>query len=163
MKRIFTVLFLIFLGLSLVYADSEGLSKEDLENVLKHLQGKTVSVDINVRIIGEEGKSVWNADSRRLTVSGRSVTVTMEGENIEINAQIIPFINEDNTILLVARGEVWIGTGSEEEREYYSTMKSLPVKAGESVMFFPVGVAVDTKKNVYNIEMEIKVTPYTAG
>ncbi|MFP4179037.1 MAG: hypothetical protein ACLFNZ_00865 [Spirochaetaceae bacterium] len=161
MKRLFILLFLVLPGISLVYAD--GMSKEELGEVLKHLQGKTVSVDINVRIIGEEGESVWNAESRRLTVSGRSVTVTMEGDNIEIHAQIIPFINQDNTILLVAKGEVWIGSGTKEEKEYYSTMKSLPVKAGESIMFFPVGVAVDTDKNVYSIEMEIKVTPYTAG
>lgn len=161
MKRLFILLFLVLPGISLVYAD--GMSKEELGEVLKHLQGKTVSVDINVRIIDEEGESVWNAESRRLTVSGRSVTVTMEGDNIEIHAQIIPFINQDNTILLVAKGEVWIGAGTKEEKEYYSTMKSLPVKAGESIMFFPVGVAVDTDKNVYSIEMEIKVTPYTAG
>ncbi|MFO7850143.1 MAG: hypothetical protein R6V67_09310 [Spirochaetia bacterium] len=162
MKRLSTVVFLLALSVSLVHGESDGLSSEDLRSVFEHLQGRSISVDISVRITGEEGESIWNADSRRLTVSGRSVTVSMEGENIEIDAQIIPFINRDNTILLVAKGEVWVDTEEKEDKEYYSTMKSLPVKAGESIMFFPVGVAVDNDKNVYTIEMEIKVTPYNA-
>ncbi len=117
-------------------------------------------MEINARITDEQGKSVWNTESRRVTVSGRSVTVSLEGDNIRILAHIIPFINEDNSVLIVAKGEVWVKTEEEKETQYYSTMKSLPVEAGESVLFFPVGVAVDIDKNVYTIEMEIQVNPY---
>ncbi len=146
----------------MVWAESgEGvLEREELERILDFLRTEAVSVEINARITDEEGKSVWDTESRRVTVSGRSVTVSLEGDNIRILAHIIPFINEDNSVLIVAKGEVWVETEEERETKYYSTMKSLPVDAGESVLFFPVGVAVDIDKNVYTIEMEIQVNPY---
>lgn len=138
----------------------ERLSEQELEEMLKELRGEAVSVDISARIRGEDGESVWNTTSRRLTLSGRSVDVTMKGDNIKVVAHIIPFVKEDNSILLVARGKVWIDTKEQEKTRYYSTMKSLPVDPGESVLFFPVGVAVDAEKNVYTIEMEIRVNTY---
>jgi hypothetical protein len=145
---------------AILSAQDKGISREELEEMLEYVQKDAVSVDISARITGEEGQNVWNTESRRLTVSGRSVTVSLDGDNIRVVAHIIPFLNDDNSILLVAKGEVWIHSDTDEETEYYSTMKSLPVKAGESIMFFPVGVAVDVDKNVYSIEMEIRVSPY---
>jgi hypothetical protein len=48
----------------------------------------------------------------------------------------------------------------EEGVKYYSTMKSLPVESGESVLFFPLGRAMDQQQNIYSIELEITVVPY---
>lgn len=157
-----SLFFILFLSLAApAFCEEElNIGREEFRKALEYLQGEAVSVNINARITGQDGKSVWNAESQRLTISGRSVTVTMEGETIKVVANIIPFINDDNTILLVAKGEVWLSTGESRETEYYTTMKSLPVEAGESIMFFPVGVAVDMEKNVYTIEMEIKVNFY---
>ncbi len=160
----FLLLFFLLCAIGTGYLAAQdngnGISREELEHVLDYLQKEAVSVDITARITGEKGRNVWDTESRRLTVSGRSVTVSLDGDNIRVVAHIIPFLNEDNSILLVAKGEVWIHSDSQEDTKYYSTMKSLPVKAGESIMFFPVGVAVDVDKNVYTIEMEIRVSPY---
>ncbi len=162
MRRSLAVTAFLLTVFSAVSANAQEIDREDLENILDFIKSDAVTVDIQARITGEAGENVWNTRSRQLTVSGRSVSISLDGDNIRVVAHIIPFLNDDNSILLVAKGEVWINREVSEEMEYYSTMKSLPIRAGESIMFFPIGVAVDVDKNVYSIEMEIRVSPYEA-
>jgi hypothetical protein len=63
-------------------------------------------------------------------------------------------------MFLVAKGEVWIESSPGQEKKYYSTVKSLPIKEEESVIFFPTGMLMDTEtQRVYTIELEIQVKP----
>ena len=41
-----------------------------------------------------------------------------------------------------------------------STVKSIPIKAGEKVLFFPMGVLNDGEKSGYNCMLEMEVSKY---
>ncbi len=152
---------LIFLGLlQPVFSQQDGNSIEELQEALRYLQDKALEVQIHARLIGKDRENIWNTKSRKITVSGKSVSITLEGENLTVSAHLIPFLNEGGSIFLVAKGEVWVQQSPDEEKKYYSTVKSLPIKPGESVIFFPTGVLMDTEENnVYTIELEIQVEP----
>jgi len=163
-NTVFPVL-LIFLGLlhpfHPVYPQnkSEDNSKE-LQEALRYLQDKALEVQIHARLIGKDDENIWNTQSRKITVSGKSVSITLEGEDLTVKAHLIPFLNEGGAIFLVAKGEVWVQQSASQEKKYYSTVKSLPIKPGESVIFFPTGVLMDTEENnIYTIELEIQVEP----
>jgi len=132
----------------------------ELEEALSAIEEQRLELEIHARVRGENRESVWTTKTRELTVSGKSVAVTLAGENLLVRANLIPFVNADESIFLVAKGEVWIQEEEGEEKKYYSTIKSLPIEAGESVIFFPMGVLMDSEKeNVYIIELEIQVEP----
>jgi hypothetical protein len=132
------------------------------DSIFDYLEDNALSVHIEARVTMPGESQVWRTESKNVTISGRAVAVKLTGENIIIFADIIPYVNEDRTILLVAKGEVWTQTDHSSGVKYYSTMKSLPVKPGESVIFFPLGRAMDQKQNVYTIELEISVVPYSS-
>ena len=132
----------------------------DLGTAIEQLKNKALGVVIHARILGQDKENVWTTKTSEVTVSGKSVTVTLEGENLKVVALLIPFLNDDNSIFLVAKGEVWIQDNPDEEKKYYSTVKSLPIQAGESVIFFPTGMLMDSEnENIYTIELEIQVEP----
>lgn len=140
-----------------LFPDSDSLP----DNILQYLEENAINVHIEARVTSPGQSQVWRTESRNVTISGRAVEVKLTGENVIIFADIIPYVNQDRTILLVAKGEVWTQADPAAGVKYYSTMKSLPVRPGESVIFFPLGRAMDQEQNVYNIELEISVILYT--
>lgn len=137
-----------------------GMVRESAE-LLRYLRENALSVHITARVTEPGAENIWLTESKKVTISGRGVQVRLSGENLIVFADIIPYMNDDNTILLVAKGEVWAQADSASGVKYYSTMKSLPVQPGESVIFFPLGRAMDQQQNIYTIELEISVIPYT--
>ena len=100
---------LIFLGLlQPVFSQQAGNSTEELQEALRYLQDKALEVQIHARLIGKDRENIWNTKSRKITVSGKSVSITLEGENLTVSAHLIPFLNEGGSIFLVAKGEVWV-------------------------------------------------------
>ena len=113
---------------------------------------------MTTRILGQENDTLWHMDSSQVTVSGEAVKVKLTGENLVVIANITPFLNPDNTLFLVAKGEIFMTDSNDsEEVKYYTTLKSLPVSVGEKVIFFPLGMAYDSNSNIYSMEMEIQV------
>lgn len=155
------------LGLSTLILSPIILSQEQ-ENeltsneLLRYLEENALSMHIVARVKEPGMEELWTTESKKVTVSGRAVQVRLSGENVIIFAELIPYMNSDRTILLVARGEVWAQDSASEGVKYYSTMKSLPVSPGESVIFFPLGRAMDQQRNIYTIELEISVIPYSS-
>ncbi len=153
----------LLLGLSTVqplYGQSE---RRMLENPLDYIHDKTLEVSITTRVVGKDRVNIWKTHSERLTISGKSVNVLLTGEKLKVKAHIIPFVHDDGSILLVAKGEVWAGNTDGEDLDYYTTVKSLPIDPGERVIFFPVGLAVDSQEQLYTIELEIQVQPYESS
>ena len=72
-----------------------------------------------------------------------------------------PTPGEDETVLLVAQGEVWYTRSEDEGMKYYSGMTSIPVALGESALFFPLGVRPKKSEGAFIIEIEITVDLYT--
>ncbi len=122
------------------------------------IEGKQISVNITTRILGEENDTIWHMDSSKVTVSGETIKLKLSGDNLVVIADITPYLNQDNTIFLVAKGEIFLSDNTDsEDVKYYTTLKSLPVDVGEKVIFFPLGMAYDSNSNFYSMEMEIQV------
>ncbi|HUX22305.1 MAG TPA: hypothetical protein VMW69_13770 [Spirochaetia bacterium] len=149
--------------LLLLLSHAPFLAADGETNPLDLLKGEALAVNIVARVMESGHVSVWNMESRKITISGRGVQIRLEGDNVLVLAHLIPYLNDDNSILLVALGQVWAPAADRKGYKYYSTMKSLPVTAGEKVFFFPFGMAVDQKANVYTIELEIQVVPYSTS
>lgn len=151
------------LSVVVLFLSLSGLYAVDVSDALKYLENNVLNIEIITRIVDEQGVSIWEAEMSRITISGKSVKVKLQGVNILVITDITPYVRNDSTLLLVSQGEIWIGSSASEEMNHYSTIKSLPVTLGESVIFFPLGViqAVDTK--IYNIELEIQVNQNISG
>lgn len=144
-------------SLSLLFLLSFNLQAQAVE-FDKFIEGKKLSVNMNTRILGTENETVWHMESSNITISGEAVKVKLKGENLVLIANITPYLNPDNTIFLVAKGEIFLSDSADsEEVKYYTTLQSLPVENGEKVIFFPLGMAYDSNSNFYSMEMEIQV------
>lgn len=151
MKQLITVISLLFIAFNSLSAQTGDLN-------YNYIEGKELSINITTRILGEENETIWHMDSSKVTISGEALKVKLSGENLVVVANITPYVNEDNTIFLVAKGEIFLSdTDDSEEVKYYTTLKSLPVDVGEKVIFFPLGMAYDSNSNFYSMEMEIQV------
>jgi hypothetical protein len=157
LKLVPPVLLLLLSHTAFLFADGGA-------NPLALLKGEALAVNIVVRVMKSGRVTVWNMKSRKITVSGRGVQIRLEGDNVLVLAHLIPYLNDhDNSILLVALGQVWAPAADRKGYTYYSTMKSLPITPGEKVFFFPFGMAVDQKSNVYTVELEIQIVPYSTS
>ena len=130
----------------------------DIKEALQYLEDNALNIKIITRIVDEDGTTIWDTEMSRITISGKSVKVKLSGVNILVITDITPYIINDNTVLLVSQGEIWIGSSGSTEMKHYSTIKSLPVSYGESVLFFPLGVIKASDTKIYNIELEIQVS-----
>lgn len=156
---VFLVLLFTMAALPLFAQDDDHLEPE-LGKTLENLKKQALEVEIHARILGTNQESVWTTKTSEVTVSGKSVSITLEGDNLKVVALLIPFLNEDQSLFLIAKGEVWVQERPNEEKKYYSTVKSLPIQAGESVIFFPTGMLMDSEnESIYTIELEIQVEP----
>ena len=135
----------------------------DIKEALQYLEDNALNIKIITRIVDEDGTTIWDTEMSRITISGKSVKVKLSGVNILVITDITPYIINGNTILLVSQGEIWIGSSGSEEMKHYSTIKSLPVSYGESVLFFPLGVIKASDTKIYNIELEIQVYLQSRG
>ncbi len=146
MKKTAVIILLVLIGTSTLSA----------EGPLDVFKNKKLEVSIVTKILEENSEVIWNVESSEVTVSGRTVTVKLKGESIRILAEITPYILDDGSILLVAKGDVLMSS-ADEGLQYKTTLKSLPVNLGEKAFFFPLGVAFDSDKNIYTIQLEIQV------
>lgn len=133
----------------------------DLQEALSILMDKALAVHITARVMENGKQTIWNMDISQVTISGKAVTVNLNGNNIVVTAQFTPYKESGNQVLLVAQGQTWITSPVDKKVKYATSFKSLPIDLGEPVLFYPLGVNLQTEKygNVY-IELEIRVVPY---
>jgi hypothetical protein len=154
LKRVALVLQLALASLSVVVAD-------DVEDMLEFISDKALSVQIRLRLLDKDKEITWDAESAHITVVGRAVNIRLVASDVIIDSYITPFGELGENLVLVANGEIWYtNPGLEKGIRYESFIKSLPVKTGEKVIFFPLGVAVDSDANIYTIQLEIDIRPY---
>ncbi|MBN2051032.1 MAG: hypothetical protein JW760_11340 [Spirochaetales bacterium] len=127
---------------------------------LDDFRDKSLELTVITRVLEDEESVVWHVESNEVTISGETVTVKLNGESVKILAEITPYILDDGSILLIARGDVLLVQDG-EEYQYKTTLKSLPVSLGEKAFFFPLGVAFDSEENIYTIQLEIQVDEAT--
>ncbi|RKX87876.1 MAG: hypothetical protein DRP59_12705 [Spirochaetes bacterium] len=145
----------LLLVFSLFIGFSTDLFSISLQEALQYLDSKVLNINITARVVNNKGEILWTTEISKITVNGRSVKVKISGYNIIVITDITPYIDEDNTILLVSQGEVWIGSSESNTINHYATIKSVPVKSGERAFFFPLGI-VESSEDLYTIQLEIQ-------
>jgi hypothetical protein len=151
---------------ALLFLASAAAQAEELEEILQLLMDKAIRVEITARVTEDDRETVWNMELSRLTVSGKAVSVRLDGSNIVVLAEFTPYREEDGSYLLVAQGETLVTTPEGRTVRYRPTVKSMPVNVGESVLFFPLGTGrvdleVDPEEtSSLNIELEVRIVPY---
>jgi hypothetical protein len=154
----------LLLALAMAQAQAQD-AEPDPNEALQQLLSRALSVTISARVLPQDALGdtpIWNAESTRLTIPGRSIRVRLDGENVTIYLICTPYIEENGEVLLLAQGQVWFTETADRENGYYSTFYSIPVSFGEKVLFFPLGLSdsESQQKDFFNIEVEIKIVPY---
>ncbi|MFO8044075.1 MAG: hypothetical protein R6U25_12805 [Alkalispirochaeta sp.] len=156
---------LIAVGLSFPSLAAQD-SQLELDESLEELLSGALTLHISARIIDQDDNAtVWTMDLTRVTISGRSVRVRLDGSNIAVVAEFTPYWEGEGQLMLVAQGRTWI-TGDDEQGEpdYRTSFNTLPVELGEPIVFLPLGdgqLPVDTERfGRLNIELEINVERY---
>ena len=116
-------------------------------------------LQLNARLIDRNGEILWQMQNNAYTISGRTVDVRLEGSNVLALSRLTPYLEAgDSNILLVAQGEVWYNRRSAEDLKYLSGMTSIPIKLGESALFFPMGIDPHgDEERAFILEIEITV------
>jgi hypothetical protein len=132
---------------------------------LQQLMSKLVIMSIQARVLPpdqQDNTPIWNAEDSKLTLPGRAIKLRLDGDNVHIYLVCTPYIQDNGEILLLAQGQVWFVEPTDKENKYFSTYYAIPVSFGESVLFLPLGLSdVEAQqKNFFNIEVEIKISPY---
>jgi hypothetical protein len=94
-----------------------------------------------------------------VTIPGRSVAVRLVGDNLHIDVVFTPYEEENGELLLVAQGQIWMADA--QETRYFTTFKSVPVGAGEKVLFFPLGFSPNVEQGgTFTLQIEVEIYPY---
>lgn len=136
----------------------------DLEDALELLQDRALVLDISARVTQGGREAVWNMELTEVTISGRAVQVELDGGDLILHVQFTPYEQQD-TLVLVAQGQAWLGGSEPEEVTYRSAYESIPVSLGEPVLFFPLGTGqgAQDNDNLLNVELEIIVESYESA
>ena len=142
-----------------IVSASHGAS-DDLNDLLHMLQDNVFSVNVIGRIYDGGQVNSWEMDVAKYTISGRSVSLRLEGKDLIVIADITPYVDNEGGVLLVAQGQVWVDEPGEKLVKYSSTMKSLPINLGDKVYFYPLGIAQNYESEMFILELEIQILPY---
>lgn len=151
---------LLVLSFLIVICKAHG-QEIDWEKALTALLENALEIKIAARILPHNERPFWDMDISELTIPGRSVVVQLIGNNIRIFAIFTPYRQENDTILLVAQGQIWLTEPPENKVKFLSAYRSIPISLGEKILFFPLGLTSEiVKKDFFNIELEVQIVPY---
>lgn len=151
MRRILLPAALLFLAFSLTAEDKPGT----LEAVAEELLRESLAMNVVARVVSETEDIDWSTEIAKITIPGRAVTVSLDGDDARLKVRLTPYTGENDEYLLVAQSEIWL------DGAYSSSMTSLPITFGEEVLYFPLGRGSDkTETNPVHVVMTITVVPY---
>jgi hypothetical protein len=161
MIRRVLVVILFALGLVSVGAQDNGLERFFEDEDLESLIDEALQLQITAKVLPPDQQPVWNSQSKKVTIPGRSVAVRLVGDNIRIDVVFTPYQEEGGNLLLVAQGQVWFSEAPNAKTTYLTTIQSIPVSWGEKVLFFPLGFSSElSKTSTFNIQLEVEIYPY---
>jgi len=159
-RRILVVLLLAF-GLVSAGAQDNELERFFEDEDLESLIDEALQLQITAKVLPPDQQPVWNSQSKKLTIPGRSVAVRLVGDNIRIDVVFTPYQEENGNLLLVAQGQVWFSEAPDAKTTYLTTIQSIPVSWGEKVLFFPLGYSSELPQaSTFNIQLEVEIYPY---
>jgi hypothetical protein len=159
-RRVLVVIMLILAVVSVGAQDNDlerFFEDEDLESLID----EALQLQITAKVLPPDQQPVWNSQSKKVTIPGRSVAVRLVGDNIRIDVVFTPYQEESGTLLLVAQGQVWFSEAPDAKTTYLTTIQSIPVSWGEKVLFFPLGLSREfANTSTFNIQLEVEIYPY---
>ena len=154
------------IGLLLFFAGTS-VAAVELDDILQALLDQALTLRITARVVEGDQETIQSYELTRVTISGRAVRLRLEGGNITVIAEFTPY-EEDGGILLVAEGQILLRTADEEEVQYVTSLRSVPLAIGERAVFYPLGKSTfdmdleSDQSGALNIELEVEVVPYEA-
>jgi hypothetical protein len=153
-----------YFGIFLLFFCSLGFSQDlDLNEALETLLDQALEINIAARVyLPNQEPMLCVENSKLTTIPGRSVAIKLHGGNVIIRAVLTPYRNENNDLILVAQGQVWLTDNKIENAvQYLSSFDSIPINLGETIRFFPLGVSEEITNTEYlNIELAIQIVPF---
>ena len=138
-------------------------SEEHLSGDVPHrdfvprFRGRTVTLEINARLVEQNQTVIWNETHRKETMLGRPVGIKLVGNNIIVDVQFTPYIRRGVGCFLLAQGQIWMEIPQQGIR-YHTTVQTIPVEFGEQIYFFPLGPQKDEDDS--RIEIMLSVQPH---
>jgi hypothetical protein len=161
MIRRILVLSLFVFGLVSVGAQDNELERFFEDEDLDSLIDEALQLHITAKVLPPDRQPVWNSQSKKLTLPGRSVAIRLVGDNIRIDVVFTPYQEENGNLLLVAQGQVWFSEAPDAKTTYLTTIQSIPVSWGEKILFFPLGFSSElAQASTFNIQLEVEIYPY---
>lgn len=139
----------------------------ELDDILQALLDEALTLTITARVVEDGEETIQSYELTRVTISGRAVRLRLEGGNITVVAEFTPYEVEDG-ILLVAEGQILLRTADDEEVQYMTSLRSVPLAIGERAVFYPLGRSTfdmdleSDQSGALNIELEVQIAPYKA-
>jgi hypothetical protein len=159
-RRILTVVLFAVVTL-FVGAQGNDLERFFEDEDLESLIDEALQLQITAKVLPPDQQPVWNSQSQKVTIPGRSVAVRLVGDNIRIDVVFTPYQEQEGTLLLVAQGQVWFSEAPDAKTTYLTTIQSIPVSWGEKVLFFPLGLSNELAEvSTFNIQLEVEIYPY---
>ena len=157
MRKLFFV-FCFFISPLMIFAQEGAVPTSEAINV-DSTDSQVFNMDIDLKVQdGTSAQVVSDHKAHHQTVSGRPVSLNINGGNFKAAVRFTVYnINADNLLLLTQSTIFFIKDG---QRRMLSTVKSIPIKAGEKVLFFPMGVLKDGDKSNFNCVLEMEVSKY---
>ena len=157
MKKLF-VFFCLFFSPFLISAQEQPAPADDTINVESTDSQKfNMSIDLKVKD-GDIEKKILDNPVQHLAVSGKPVTLKITGSNFKAAVRLTLYQTAGDTLQLLAQSS--ISLIKEGKKQVLSAVRSMPIKAGEKVLFFPLGVLPNAEKTGYNCMLEMDVSKY---
>jgi hypothetical protein len=161
MRRLALVVIVFLLALGAAGAQGVEFDQLFTDPSLEALIDQALQLNITAKVLPPGQTPAWNSQSRKVTLPGRSVAVRLVGQNIRIDVVFTPYQEENGQVLLVAQGQVWLSEAPDQKTKYLTTIQSIPVTWGETVLFFPLGFSPEfSDQKTFAIQLEVEVLPY---
>ena len=156
MKRLFFA-FYFFVFPLLIFAQETPDAGGNLDIKNSDSQIYNMSIDLKIQD-GASAQVVSDHKAQHQTVSGRPVTLNINGGNFKAAVRFFVYpIIADNLMLVAQSTIVFMKEG---HQRLLSSAKSIPIKAGEKVLFFPMGAFNDGEKSGYKCKLEMEISKY---
>ena len=118
----------------------------DGEQVLSVLE-ELYEIEIILSLEQSNQLSLWYSKQSEETYLGQPVNVQIYGSNLRVNASFTPYRIKNEGLILVAQGQIWFSSNSNDPAQYVSTYRSLPISSGEKIFFYPLGLSNEIDGN----------------
>ena len=158
MRKLFFI-FCFFLSPLLIPAQESAPAADEVIDVeSSDSQMFNLSVALKIKD-GVTEKVVSEKPVQHLATSGKPVILKITaGDNLKAAVRLTLYQKTEDTLLLLTQSTILMVR--EGRRQMFSAVKSMPVKIGEKVLFFPLGVLPGTENTGYNCMLEMNISKY---